>query len=155
MTMPNIPTPVLTLALSDSMQIAFFVISSVITLVALVLGILAKSIASKYEHLRGQLEKTTEAEMSRRFELLETKVMAKVDKLVSDIESANRRLGAGDRKFNEINDRYHDGQIKILNAFNQLRSDIFQSVATKSEVEALRNGQHDIEQKVAAIRGAA
>jgi hypothetical protein len=143
------------LALSDNVQVAFFIISSVSTFASLALGILAKSIASKYERLRDQLEKTTEAEMARRFELLETKVMGKVDKLISEIESAQRRLSAGDRKFGEINERYHEGQIKILNAFNQLRSDIFSTVPTKAEVEALRHGQNAIEQKVAAIKGAA
>lgn len=148
----NIPAA---LALSDGMEIAFFVISGVITVVSLILGILAKSIASKYDRLQDRLEKKAESEIDQRFKVLEAQVMGRIDKLVSELESAQRRLGAGDRLFKAMQDRDHQLDMKTLQALEALRRDVIENMATKTEVEQLRQGQHAIEQQVASIKGAA
>lgn len=144
-----------TLALSDGMQIAFFIISSLITVAALALGILAKNIASRYERLRDQLEKKNESEIDQRFQLLEARVMAKVDKLIGEIESAQRRLGAGDRLFRQIQDQDHQDKLKTLQAIEALHREVIQNMATKSELGRVEKKHDRLATTVAGIQGAA
>jgi len=144
-----------TLALSDGLQITFNVITLVITSVALFLGFTANRVASRYDRLEDDLKKRSDEAIEQRFKLLHAQIMGRVDTLVGELESTQRRLGAGDRLFKGLQDRDHQDEMKTLTAIEQLRREVIERMATKAELGKVQDAQRKLETKVAAIKGAA
>jgi E3 ubiquitin-protein ligase DOA10 len=152
-TTPGILTT--TLAIGDGLQITFFVITSLITVVALVLGFTANRVAARYDRLEDELNKKAEDSIEQRFKLLREQFLGKMELIRQDIKRANERLKSGDRLLGELRDRDHRDELKTLTAIEQLRRDVIEHMATKAELARVEKAQRQIESKVAQIQGAA
>lgn len=141
-----------TLAISDGLQITFFVITSVITLVALVLGFTANRVASRYDRLEDELNKKAEDSIEQRFKLLREQFLGKLELLTKDIDRANERLKDGDRLLDRLRDRDNQDELRTLTAIKDLRVDVIERMATKADLARLEGQHRRLEGKVAEIR---
>jgi hypothetical protein len=129
--------PMFTLALSDSWLIAIFALNVLANFVALFVSISTKRNQGELGGLRADVKKYAEDAIDQKLRVIRTELLGKIEQLTGEIESANRRLGAGDRLFKTMTERDHQDELKTLQAIELLRRELAERFATKADFQKL------------------
>jgi len=145
----------ITLGLADGWNISLFFVNLGFNVVLAIALLYVRQNTSTTSGLKTEVKTYADQLIEQKFNLVREKLMGEIRLLRQEVHQANDRLKTGDRLLGELRDRDHQDELRTITVIEQLRRDVIENMATKTDLSRVE-GKHDkLATRVAEIRRSA